>query len=111
MAGEAAVDAWLAALQLIMLSTRSTAVIVGATGGVRLALERGQLTNDMLAAFAARVEKLGGARCQFLLLSGEDEAAACPATNHRHGAWPMPCQLLTPLLTPGPLFSRGTRGL
>ena len=79
MAGEAAVDAWLAALQLIVLSTRSTAVIVGATGGVRLALERGQLTNDMLAAFAARVEKLGGARCQFLLLSGEDEAAARPS--------------------------------
>jgi hypothetical protein len=73
-AGAQGQQAWLEALAAEVDS--STPILIGATAGVRDALAQGKLDSAALAAFSGRVRETFGARAQFRVVSGEEEASS-----------------------------------
>lgn len=73
--GDVAVRAWVSQLQVLIDACSSSAVIAGATGGLRQAMRDGHVTSVMLEEFRAILYELAPL-VDFRYLSSEEEAEA-----------------------------------
>jgi hypothetical protein len=84
MEGGAKLRDWVTSIQALVHATNSRAALVGATGGLRKAIDDGRVTPAMLLLFKQILAEYAPS-ASFYLLSGEDEAEA-ELTAVRHVA-------------------------